>query len=74
MCNLKLRWWLLHWQCERNAVFIRMKLLTKREYWLVQSKRKEEAAVAERASKIEEKTRVCLRNGKNWSPTRSSCL
>jgi hypothetical protein len=45
-------------QCEREAVWIRMKMLSKRDCWLISSKKKEDRAVKKRVAAVVERTNV----------------
>ena len=53
----------MRWQCERESVWIRMKLYSKRESWMISSKRKEDRAVRNRLVKMEAKTREWFASG-----------
>jgi hypothetical protein len=45
-------------QCEREAVWIRMKMLSKRDCWLISSKKKEDRTVKKRVAAVVERTDV----------------
>ena len=45
-------------QCEREAVWIRMKMLSKRDCWLISSKKKEDRTVKKRVAAVVERTNV----------------
>ncbi len=47
-------------QCERESVWLRMRLLTKRDCWIISSQRKEERAVKKRVAAVVERTKASI--------------